>query len=284
MIVGDLALPVLLRHIVDSARELVGARYAALGVIAAGGGLAEFVHAGMPPDVVAGIGHLPRGEGLLGALIDTAAPIRLRRIAEDSRSSGFPDGHPPMDSFLGVPIRVRGTVFGNLYLCGNTSGEFSGEDEELLTALAATAGVAIDNARLYDVARIRQDWLRASATITRRLLSAEPGDPLRLIAELAREIARPTWSPSPCSPPTVTGCGSRWPSATVQATSPARACRCRGRCSGGCSAAASRCGVPGPSTAQAPRPRPWGRRAYRGCRISTRFWWCRWWVRTGSTG
>lgn len=189
MISGDLALPVLLRHVVEAARELVGARYAALGVTDRTGGLAEFVHIGMPAATVAGIAHLPQGKGLLGALIEEPVPIRARRITDDPRSSGFPDGHPPMDSFLGVPIRVRGEIFGNLYLCESTNGEFSAEDEELVEALAATAGVAIANARLYDIARIRQDWLRASASITRRLLSDEPGDPLRLVVEQAREVA-----------------------------------------------------------------------------------------------
>ncbi len=143
----------------------------ALGVISPAGGLSEFVHSGMPDDVVGGIGHLPQGKGLLGALIDEPHPIRLRRIADDERSSGFPAGHPPMDSFLGVPIRIRDEVFGNLYLSESTRGEFSAEDVELATALAATAAVAIDNARLYASARTRGEWLQASAAITRQLLS-----------------------------------------------------------------------------------------------------------------
>ena len=116
VVTGDLALPVVLQRIVAAARDLVGARYAALGVIAPDGGLAEFVHVGMPDEAVAAIGHLPHGKGLLGALIDDPRPIRLRRIGEDPRSSGFPAGHPPMTSFLGVPIRIRDEVFGNLYL------------------------------------------------------------------------------------------------------------------------------------------------------------------------
>ncbi|MCW2720913.1 GAF domain-containing protein [Pseudonocardia sp.] len=189
MINGDLALPFLLRHIVDAARKLVGARYAALGVNARTGGLAQFVHAGMSSDTVEGIGELPQGKGLLGALVEDPVPIRVTRIGDDPRSSGFPDHHPPMDSFLGVPIRVRGEVFGNLYLCESSSGQFSAEDEDLVTALAATAGVAIANARLYDVARERQEWLSASATITRRLLSADLGDPLQLVVDLARDVA-----------------------------------------------------------------------------------------------
>ena len=192
LIIGDLALPTVLRRIVEAARELVGAQYVALGVISPAGGLSEFVHSGMPDDVVGGIGHLPQGKGLLGALIDEPHPIRLRRIADDERSSGFPPGHPPMDSFLGVPIRIRDEVFGNLYLSESTRGEFSAEDEELATALAATAAVAIDNARLYASARTRGEWLQASAAITRQLLSPAGDDaasPLRLIAERSREIA-----------------------------------------------------------------------------------------------
>jgi signal transduction histidine kinase len=185
----DLGLPVVLRRVAEAARELVGARYAALGVIAPEGGLAEFVHVGMPADAVDRIGHLPQGKGLLGALIDDPRPIRLDRIADDVRSSGFPPGHPTMESFLGVPIRVRDEIFGNLYLAESTTGTFSAEDEELTNALATTAGVAIANARLYEAARQRQEWLRASATITRRLLSADAGDPLQLIVDSAREIA-----------------------------------------------------------------------------------------------
>jgi signal transduction histidine kinase len=153
--------------------------------------LAEFVHVGMPADAVERIGHLPQGKGLLGALIEDSRPIRLRCITDDPRSSGFPPGHPPMSSFLGVPIRVGDQVFGNLYLSEGTNGEFSAEDEELLNALAATAAAAINNARLYEAARSRGRWLQASAAITRRLLSANAGatDPLQLIAERSRESA-----------------------------------------------------------------------------------------------
>jgi signal transduction histidine kinase len=189
MIVGYLALPVVLRRIVEAARELIGARYAALGVIASDGHLAEFVHVGMEPGVIEQIGRLPQGKGLLGALIDDPQPIRLQQISADSRSSGFPATHPPMNSFLGVPIRVRDEVFGNLYLTESTNGAFSAEDEELAKALAATAGVAIDNARLYEAGRNRQEWLQASAAITRQLLSADPGRPLTLIADRSLEIS-----------------------------------------------------------------------------------------------
>jgi signal transduction histidine kinase len=189
-IVADLGLETVLLRIVEAAQELVGARYAALGVLAPEGGLAEFVHAGMPSDTVARIGHLPQGKGLLGALIDDPRPIRLRDIADDPRSSGFPPQHPPMHSFLGVPIRIREEVFGNLYLSESDNGQFSVEDEELTKALAATAAAAIENARLYEAARTRGEWRQASASIARQVLSSEVDDPLRVIAEISQEIAR----------------------------------------------------------------------------------------------
>jgi signal transduction histidine kinase len=193
MVTSDLALPVVLRRIVAAARELVGARYAALGVISPTGGLAEFVHSGMPDDAVERIGHLPEGKGLLGALIADPQPIRLRRISDDSRSAGFPPGHPPMASFLGVPIRIRGEVFGNLYLTESTRGEFSAEDEELTSALATTAAVAIKNAGLYESARSRGEWLQAVAAVTRQVLAVDTqdaDDSLRLIAETSLRIAQ----------------------------------------------------------------------------------------------
>ncbi len=192
VIVADLALPVVLRRIAEAARDLVGARYAALGVIGSDGGLAEFITVGIPQDGVALIGDLPQGKGLLGALIDDPEPIRLHRITDDPRSSGFPPGHPPMSSFLGVPIRVRGEIFGNLYLTESTRGDFTAEDQELAKALAATAGAAIDNARLYATARARQDWLQATALIIRALLTEPDGlqSPLQLIAERSREMAQ----------------------------------------------------------------------------------------------
>jgi len=192
VITGGLSLPVVLLRIAEAARELVGARYAALGVLAPEGGLAEFVHTGMSDGLVAEIGHLPQGKGLLGALVDHPEPIRLARIADDPRSCGFPPGHPPMNSFLGVPIRIRDEVFGNLYLAESTRGAFSADDEELVGALAATAAAVIDNARLYEAARARGEWLQASAAITRRLLSTDVDDAntLRLIADHAREVAR----------------------------------------------------------------------------------------------
>ena len=189
-ITADLTLPTVLRRIVEAGCQLVRARYGALGVLAPDGGLAEFVHVGLDERTVARIGHLPEGKGLLGALIDDPRTIRLRSIDDDPRSVGFPPHHPPMTSFLGVPVLVRGKVFGNLYLTERIDGgEFTADDEELVAALAATAGVAIENARLYEQSQRRQDWLQASAKITRQLLSAEGEEPLQLIARGARQIA-----------------------------------------------------------------------------------------------
>ncbi|RFA08087.1 hypothetical protein B7R54_01805 [Subtercola boreus] len=180
-VVEQLDLPTVLRRIVEAAVELVGAQYGALGVIAPSGGLDQFIHVGMTPDEVSTIGHLPEGKGLLGAVIDTPDPIRLDRIGDDPRSSGFPDGHPPMGNFLGVPVRVRDEVYGNLYLSNQTNGQFTDEDEQLVTALAATAGIAIENARLFAETNRRQAWSAASAEITAALLSGERSDSISLI-------------------------------------------------------------------------------------------------------
>jgi two-component system, NarL family, sensor histidine kinase DevS len=189
MITGDLDLRLVLRSIVEAAAQLVKARYGALGVLAPGGGLEDFIFVGVDAEEAARIGPLPSGKGLLGALIDDARPIRLQAMSDDVRSVGFPLEHPPMSGFLGVPIRVRDVVFGNLYLTEPASGGFTAEDEELVTALAATAGIAIENARLFEEAERRQRWLQASTQITRQLLSVEGEEPLALIARQAREMA-----------------------------------------------------------------------------------------------
>ncbi|HEU5269698.1 MAG TPA: GAF domain-containing protein [Jatrophihabitans sp.] len=189
MIIGDLALPVVLRRIVEAACQLVHARYGALGVISSDGGLEQFIHVGVDAELVGRIGQLPQGKGLLGALIDDPRPIRLRTISHDPRSVGFPAGHPPMDSFLGVPIRVRDAIFGNLYLACRDGGEFTEEDQELVSSLAGTAGVAIENARLFEQARRRQGWLQASTDITQQLLASEGEEPLRVIAWRTQQMA-----------------------------------------------------------------------------------------------
>jgi signal transduction histidine kinase len=189
-IVGDLDLPTVLRRIVEAAVELVGAEYGALGVIAPDrGGLEEFVHVGLDDDAVARIGHLPEGKGLLGALIDDPYAIRLDHLGEDTRSIGFPEGHPPMDTFLGVPVRVREEVFGNLYLTNARSGQFDDDDEAVVNALAATAGVAIENARLFGQSRQRQEWLQASAEVTRRVLTVSPEVALQAIVDTVQELS-----------------------------------------------------------------------------------------------
>jgi signal transduction histidine kinase len=188
-VVGNMPLAALLRQIVHAACELAQARYGALGVIDVAGGLEQFIHVGVDDDTAARIGPLPSGRGLLGALIKDPRPIRLPVMSADPRSVGFPANHPPMTNFLGVPILVRGAVFGNLYLTERRSGDFTAEDEELVSALAATAGVAIENARLYEEARRRQDWLQASTEVTQQLLAADGADPLTLIAEHALRIA-----------------------------------------------------------------------------------------------
>lgn len=166
-----------LTRIVQAAVTLVDARYGALGVVGDGLRLARFITSGLDADQIRAIGHYPEGHGLLGELIRHPAPLRIGDLGSHPRSSGFPANHPPMHSFLGVPIRVRDEVFGNLYMtekCGGTP--FDADDEAVLTALAAAAGVAIDNARLYDEARRRQQWLEATNEMTRGLLSGRPTD------------------------------------------------------------------------------------------------------------
>jgi len=151
-VTSELSLEMLLHRLAETAAELTGARYAALGVIdASGSQLEQFLTYGVDVDTRAAIGSLPRGRGILGVLIRDATPLRLHDLAEDPRSVGFPPGHPPMRSFLGVPILLRGVAYGNLYLTEKQDGEdFTEEDEELVTLLAGQAAVAIENARLYE--------------------------------------------------------------------------------------------------------------------------------------
>ncbi|HEY3737830.1 MAG TPA: GAF domain-containing protein [Jatrophihabitans sp.] len=191
-VTGDLSLELVLRNIIESALELVGARYGALGVIAqddAEGRLERFIHVGISEDDAHRIGPLPSGKGLLGALIHDPHPIRLEHINRDSRSVGFPGNHPSMESFLGVPIHSRAEIFGNLYLADSVNGVFSEEDEELAVALALAAGTAVSNARLYRDAQLKQRWLEASVEIGAQLLASDGEDPLHLIARRAMDIA-----------------------------------------------------------------------------------------------
>ena len=188
---GNLELEVVLRQIVEAAVSLVNARYGALGVIGEGGRLAEFVPVGLDEDQITRIHHWPQGRGLLGELITHPKPLRLPDISAHPRSFGFPEGHPAMKTFLGAPVRIRDEVFGNLYLTEKEGGaEFDEDDEAVLVALGAAAGVAIGNARLYEEARRQQQWLRASAEVTQQLLSGtEPGQVLALVTRLALEMS-----------------------------------------------------------------------------------------------
>ena len=187
----NLDIEVVLRGIVESAVSLVHARYGAMGVIGEGGRLAEFIPVGLSEEQIRGIHHWPEGRGLLGALIRDPRPVRVADLSCHELSSGFPPGHPPMTSFLGVPIRIRDEVYGNLYLTEKADGgEFDEEDQAVLVALAAAAGVAIENARLYDEARRQQRWLAASAEVTRVLLSgADVNEALALITSKSLEMS-----------------------------------------------------------------------------------------------
>jgi signal transduction histidine kinase len=190
---ADLSLDGVLARIVEIARHLTGAQYAALGVLNSGPrkGLRTFVHQGMTPVQVEEIGDLPVGHGILGLLIDRPEPLRLHDIAAHPESYGFPAHHPPMRSFLGVPVRIRDRVFGNLYLTEKPGErDFTQEDVEIVVALAAAAGVAIENARLYEEAGRREEWLAATAEITGLLSGAGAvEDALQVVADRAREVA-----------------------------------------------------------------------------------------------
>ena len=191
-ITAGLELDDLVQRIVESARALVGAHYAALGVVR-DGRLIRFVHVGMDAATVARIGALPQGKGVLGCLIDDPKPLRLTDLGTHTAAVGFPEGHPPMHSFLGVPLRAGGTVYGNLYVTESERGDdFSAEDEQLLTALAGAAGIAVENALLLEAARRREAWQAASARLAGDLLAGElpPEGELQHLLEVAVEVAR----------------------------------------------------------------------------------------------
>ncbi|MEV0965997.1 GAF domain-containing protein [Streptomyces sp. NPDC049910] len=168
----DLDLDVVLRRITESAVTLVDARYGALGVLGEKGRIRRFITVGMDEDTIEAIGHYPEGRGILGLLVKEPEPLRLADLGRHPGSVGFPEGHPPMTTFLGAPVRVRDQVFGNLYLTDKRGGaEFDDDDEAVLRTLAAAAGVAIDNARLYEDTRHRELRLAAGSELTRNLLS-----------------------------------------------------------------------------------------------------------------
>jgi GAF domain-containing protein len=191
---SQLELGEVLDRIVRTAADLADAEYAALGVLDPASKehrLAQFITIGIGPADIERIGDLPHGRGVLGVLIDEPRAIRLTDLAEHPASYGFPPNHPPMTTFLGVPISVRGEAFGNLYLTEKRGGgPFTAADEQIVLALATAAGLAVQNARLYEQARSRQAWLEASSDITTRLLGgATAAEMFPLIVSRARELA-----------------------------------------------------------------------------------------------
>ncbi|MBF6215416.1 GAF domain-containing protein [Nocardia puris] len=184
-----------LRSIVHTAIELVDARYGALGVRETdknSNQLAEFVYEGIDDRTRVLIGDLPRGHGVLGLLIQEPTPIRLKTLSDHSSSVGFPPHHPPMRTFLGVPVKVRDEIFGNLYLTEKAGGqEFTEDDEVVVQALAAAAGIAIANARLYEESRVRQQWLEATRDVATELLAGgEPDEVLDLVTQRALTLTQ----------------------------------------------------------------------------------------------
>ncbi|MFZ1162832.1 GAF domain-containing sensor histidine kinase [Mycobacterium sp.] len=191
VVTSNLDLDTTLRTIVRTAIDLVDARYGALGVRGSGPELTAFIYEGIGDETREQIGHLPEGRGVLGVLIDDPRPIRLNDIAQHPSSVGFPPNHPPMRAFLGVPVRIRNEVFGNLYLTEKADGNpFSEDDELLVEALAAAAGIAIQNARLYEQSRTRQAWIEATRDIATELLAGtDPATVFRMVADEALKLS-----------------------------------------------------------------------------------------------
>jgi signal transduction histidine kinase len=187
---SELSLDGVLERIVEAAARVTGARYAALGVIdPTGSGLERFVTYGITPDVQKQIGDPPHGRGILGVLIQDARPLRLHDLSQDPRSVGFPPGHPPMHSFLGVPIVLRGVAFGNLYLTEKEGGDFTDDDEDLATLLAAQAAVAVENARLYESATAWSRQLESLNEVGGALVGELELEPLlELVVRRLREL------------------------------------------------------------------------------------------------
>lgn len=188
---ADLDVDTTLHRIIDAAIELTGSRYGALGVRAPDGRLDAFLFDGIDAELQARIGHLPVGKGVLGVLLDRTEPLRVDDLTQHPAAVGFPEHHPPMRAFLGMPIAIRGEAFGSLYVTDDRPGrKFTESDENAMRALAAAAGVAIDNARLFERQRTSARWLAAGREITSALLSADsPEQPLTMIAEHVRRLA-----------------------------------------------------------------------------------------------
>ncbi len=189
-VAAGLELPATLRRIVQAAIDLADAQYGALGVLDSDGRVADFVHVGIAPETAERIGTLPEGRGILGLLTEHPVPIRLDQISDHPAAVGFPDNHPPMGTFLGVPVRVRGEVFGNLYLTEKRGGRsFSSDDERTVMALAAAAAVAIENSRLYERSRRREAWQAALTEIATTVLDGgDPEEALALMATRSRAL------------------------------------------------------------------------------------------------
>jgi transcriptional regulator with GAF, ATPase, and Fis domain len=267
---AELSLPVALQRIVELAAELTGARYGALGVLGRDGRISEFITTGVTATERAAIGPLPVGRGILGVLIDDPRPLRLHDLADDPRSVGFPARHPPVRSFLGVPVTARGRVYGNLYLTEKRGGgDFDTDDERALVLLAAQAGVAIENAQLYQEARDRAQRLEAVRAITTAMLAGvDPAELLGQVVGQARRLVDADLATLACRPGRG-ACGSRPPTGWGPASSRAARSRPRARWPARCWAPAR------PSPWPTPRPRsgPPSRSSVPG---SARRWWSPW--------
>lgn len=190
---GDVELHTMLDRIARTAAELADARYAALAVLNEDGSeLAEFVTYGLPPGAHQDIGQDPGTEGLIRTLLESSGPLVLDDVAADLRAAGFPPGHPPMRTLVGVPIRVHGAGFGALYLADKKEGPFTEADLQMLRILATETGIAIGNARLYEAARQQARWMDGSLELSMSLLSEDedPDHALTVVAEQARRVAR----------------------------------------------------------------------------------------------
>lgn len=188
---SDLELDAILHRMITAARSVTGARYGALGVWASDDTLSSFVHSGIDAETVRRVGHLPAGKGILGLLRHRAEPLRLDDLTAHPAAVGFPEHHPPMRAFLGVPISIRGSVFGSLYVADDRpEHQFTEADEISARALASAAAVAVNNAQLFDRVRISAEWTEASREITTALLSGDPQAvaPLQLIVERTRRL------------------------------------------------------------------------------------------------
>ena len=209
-LISELDLDVVLDRVLETARELTGARYAALGILDEHRReLAQFLTRGVDEEMRRAIGDLPRGRGILGLLIDEPRPLRISHVGEHPQSYGFPPGHPPMRSFLGVPILIRGEAWGNLYLTEKAGGDFDQEDEDAVVVLADWAAIAIENARLYRAVDLRRAELERAvrgfeATADDRAGRGRRDGP-RTRAGADRQARRARWS----RPATCSSCSSR---------------------------------------------------------------------------